>query len=125
MSETVKESECLCGHGEMMVLACSGACDLGQVTDLVARRMRDHGVRKMNCLAVIGAGIEKSINDFKAKNILIIDGCSIDCGRKILKKAGFDNYSYLRLTDLGYKKGSTLLCEDVIQNVYEKAKNIF
>lgn len=68
--ENQEKSSCLCGVSEYMVLACSGACDLGQITDIVARRLRDNGVRKMNCLAVAGAGIEKSIEDFKKKTSL-------------------------------------------------------
>ena len=44
-------------------MACSGACDLGQITDLVARKLRDNNVRKMHCLAVVGAGIEKCLLD--------------------------------------------------------------
>jgi uncharacterized metal-binding protein len=50
-----------------MVLACSGAYDLGQITDLVARKLWDNGFRKRNCLAVLEAGIETSIEDFKKK----------------------------------------------------------
>jgi len=42
-------------------MACLGAYNLGQITDLVARKLRDKNVRKMHCLAVVGAGIEKSI----------------------------------------------------------------
>jgi uncharacterized metal-binding protein len=116
---------CLCGISENMVLACSGACDLGQITDLVARKLRDNNVRKMNCLAVVGAGIEKSIADFKTKNILMLDGCPIDCGKQILDKAGFENYSYFRVTDLGYKKGQTPVSEDVVKEVYDKVEAIY
>jgi uncharacterized metal-binding protein len=65
--ENKEKGSCLCGVSEYMVLSCSGACDLGQITDIVARKLRDNGVRKMNCLAVVGAGIEKSIEDFKKK----------------------------------------------------------
>jgi len=108
-----------------MVLACSGACDLGQVTDLVARKLRDNGVRKMNCLAVVGAGIEPSIEAFKAKNILMLDGCPTDCGKRILDKYGFTDYKYMRVTDLGYKKGKTPVTDEVIKTVYEKAEIIY
>lgn len=62
--EKTDNSPCLCGVSEYMVLACSGACDLGQITHQVARQVRDNGVRKMNCQSVVGAGIEKSIADF-------------------------------------------------------------
>ena len=106
-----KKDACLCGSGELMVLACSGASDVGHITDLVARKLRDNGVRKMNCLAVVGAGIEKSIEDVKKKNILVIDGCPIDCGKRIMDRNGFNNYHYMRVTDLGYKKGETPVSE--------------
>jgi len=105
-----------------MVLACSGASDVGQITDLVARKLRDNKVRKMNCLAVVGAGIEKSIEDFKKKNILVIDGCPIDCGKKIMDRNGFTNYQYMRVTDLGYVKGETDVTEVVINAIFEMAK---
>ncbi len=116
---------CLCGTGEYIVMACSGACDLGQITDAVARKLMDSGVRKMNCLAVVGAGIEKSIEDFKTKNVLMLDGCPIDCGKRILDKAGFVDYNYLRITDLGYKKGGTPVTDEVVNSVYEKAEIIY
>jgi len=64
---TPEKNSCLCGGADYVVLACSGACDLGQITDLVARKLRDNGVRKMNCLAVVGAGIEESINQSAEK----------------------------------------------------------
>lgn len=123
--ENKEKSGCLCGVDEYMVLACSGACDLGQITDLVARKLRDNKVRKMNCLAVIGAGIEPSIEAFKAKNILMLDGCPTDCGKRILDKYGFTNYKYLRVTDLGYKKGQTPVTDEVVNAVYEKAEVIY
>ena len=117
------KSTCLCGSSEKMVLACSGACDLGQITDLVARKLRDDGIRKMNCLAVVSAGIEKSIEDFKQKDILMIDGCPIDCGKQILDKAGFTKYQYMRVTDLGLKKGETAVDSKNIKKVFEHAKS--
>ena len=120
-----KNSDCQCGSNEYLVLACSGACDLGHVSDLVARKLRDNGIRKMNCLAVVAAGIEKSIEDFKRKDILLIDGCPIDCGKQILDKTGISSYKYLRVTDLGYVKGQTPVNDVVVNAVYEKAELIF
>lgn len=117
-----KKDTCLCGSGELMVLACSGASDVGHLTDLVARKLRDEGVRKMNCLAVVGAGIEKSIEDFKKKNILVIDGCPIDCGKRIMDINGFKNYHYMRVTDLGFVKGKSPVTNENIKIVFEMAK---
>ena len=121
MSSNENQKSCLCGNGEYLVIACSGACDLGQVTDSVARKLRDNNIRKMNCLAAAGAGINATIDKFKEANLLMIDGCAIDCGKKILEKAGIDNYKYLRLSDLGYVKGQTPVTNELIEKVYEKA----
>jgi uncharacterized metal-binding protein len=115
------EEKCLCGASEHIVLSCSGASDVGQISDLVARKLSKEGVRKMNCLAVVGAGIDKSIRDFKTKNILVIDGCPVDCGKRILEKNGISNANYLRLNDLGFKKGKTEVNQEYVNKVYEAA----
>lgn len=120
METNENSKNCLCGNGEYIVIACSGACDLGQVSDLVARKLRDNKIRKMNCLAAVAADVKPTIEAFKAANLLLIDGCPVDCGKKILDKAGIENYKYLRMTDLGYKKGQTPVTQEVINIVYEK-----
>jgi uncharacterized metal-binding protein len=120
METNENSKSCLCGNGEYIVIACSGACDLGQVSDLVARKLRDNKIRKMNCLASVAADIKPTIEAFKAANLLLIDGCPVDCGKKILDKAGIENYKYLRMTDLGYVKGQTPVTREVIDTVYEK-----
>lgn len=120
METNENSKSCLCGNGEYIVIACSGACDLGQISDLVARKLRDNKIRKMNCLAAVAADVKPTIEAFKEANLLLIDGCPVDCGKKILDKAGIENYKYLRMTDLGYVKGQTLVTKEVIDTVYEK-----
>jgi uncharacterized metal-binding protein len=61
-----KKDNCLCGAGDYIVMACSGASDFGHISDLVARKLSNNGVREINCLAVVGAGIEKSIENFSS-----------------------------------------------------------
>jgi uncharacterized metal-binding protein len=126
MMET-KETQkgCLCGSSDYIVIACSGACDLGQITDNVARKLRNNKVRKMNCLAAVGAGIKPTIEAFKNANLLLLDGCPVDCGKKILDQAGITEYNYVRMTDLGYKKGETPVTEEIINSVYEKVEIIY
>nr|NQU92105.1 zinc-binding protein [Bacteroidota bacterium] len=121
----IKDKKCLCGEGEFIVMACSGASDLGKLSDVIARKLSENNVRKMSCLAIVGAGIQKSIESFKSKNLLVIDGCPIDCGKRMMNNSGIENYNHLRLTDLGCKKGETPLTEDVINNIYEKAELIY
>lgn len=120
-----KTDNCLCGAGDYIVMACSGASDVGHISDLVARKLSKNNLRKMNCLAVVGAGIEKSIESFRTKEILVIDGCSVDCGKRMMEQHNFTNYKYLRVTDLGFVKGETPATEENVQLVYEKAETIF
>lgn len=119
------QEKCLCGAGDYVVMACSGASDVGQISDLVARKLQDNGVRKMNCLAVVGAGIEKSIDNFKTKELLIIDGCPVECGKRMMEQHNVMNYKYLRVTDLGLEKGKTPVNQENINKVYENAELIF
>ena len=121
MSTNENQKSCVCGNGEYVVIACSGACDLGQISDLVARKLRDNKIRKMNCLAAVAADVKPTIEMFKEANLLLIDGCSVDCGKKILDKAGISNYKYMRMTDLGYVKGQTHVTKEIIDAVYEKS----
>jgi len=101
--------------GQKVVLACSGASDVGHITDLIARKMKDKGIRKMSCLALIGAGIEDSILDLKKKSIMVIDGCSTECGKSILNRNGFDDFEHINITDLGFNKGETPVTKENVQ----------
>lgn len=105
------------------VFACSGAADLGQVSDLVARRMHLSGDRQMKCLAFIGAGIESMINSVKDSDMMVIDGCPLDCGKLTMEKNNLKNFTHVRLTDYGYVKGETPANTPNVEEVYCKIMN--
>lgn len=125
METNENKKSCLCGSSDYLVIACSGACDLGQATDLVARKLRDNKVRKMGCLSMVSANIKPTIEAFKTNNLLLLDGCTVDCGKKILSNAGITNFQYLRITDLGYTKGQTPVTQSLIEEIYSKAELIY
>lgn len=120
-----KEKQCLCGDGDYIVLSCSGASDVGEISDRVSRKLSANGIRKMNCLAVAAAGIQKSIESFNNSNILLIDGCPVDCSLQIANRAGLKNFNHLRITDLGYQKGKTGTSKEVVNEVFKKAQLIY
>lgn len=123
--EKDKKSTCGCNINQYIVLACSGASDLGYISDQVARKLSRNNVRKMNCLTVVATGAEEKIEEFKKCNILVIDGCSEDCGKKIMAMRRINDYKYLRLTDLGYEKGKTPTNQETINTIYEKTEIIY
>lgn len=112
---------CCCCGGPGYVIACSGACDLGNIADLVARKLSAEGVRKMHCLAIVGAGVEKPSAELRDSNLLVIDGCEVDCAKKIVDAANFENYSYLRVSDMGFEKGKTEVSHSNIEEVSQVA----
>jgi uncharacterized metal-binding protein len=109
------KDECSCNTAPKLIFSCSGAADVGAVADQAARLLTRQGKGRMYCLAGIGGDVPGIIESTKsASKILAIDGCPIDCARKTLEGAGFAAFEHLRLSDLGMKKGSTPIDEDVV-----------
>ena len=52
-----------------------------------------------------------------AAGILAIDGCPLECARKTLEKAGFDNVAHIEVTALGFQKGNTGIISEAIERV--------
>lgn len=114
----MEKDSCACDDNAVnTVFACSGAADLGEISDLVARKLHRAGIRQMKCLAFIGAGIQDMIDSVKDSNMLVIDGCKLDCGRLTMEKNGITNFSHIRLTDMGYVKGKTPANEKVVRQI--------
>jgi uncharacterized metal-binding protein len=117
-----KNIDCNCNSSEICtVFACSGAADLGLASDLLAREMNKHKVRNMKCLAFVSAGISEMIDSVRNTNILVIDGCDLDCGKQTFEKNGLNNFHHLRISDLGYEKGKTPATPELITKLYEIA----
>lgn len=117
-----EKSSCSCTNSKSKtVFACSGAADLGLVSDLLARELHKNQVRSMKCLAFVGAGEIEMIDSVRDTNMLVIDGCSLDCGKKTFEKNGLNEFTHFRLTDLGYEKGKTPPTKDVIARIYNAA----
>ena len=104
-------------NAKKIVLACYGGSDLGELSDRVARKLRNNGVYNMKCLAMVGADQKEFIETIKSTETLVIDGCPVDCGRKIMEEAWLTNYQYVRLTDLGLVKGQTPVTDETIDKV--------
>ena len=113
--------DCCAPEGNVMILACSGGSNVGQLSNQVAVELTQEGFGKMFCLAGIGghlSGFVRSATDIP--QMVAIDGCSLGCAKAILEHAGIPNKNYLVLTDLGVEKNKDLKLkrEDI-----EKVKN--
>lgn len=118
----MEKKTCICDENAVKtVFSCSGAADLGEISDLVARKLHKDQIRQMKCLAFVSAGITEMIDSVKDSNMLVIDGCPLDCGKLTMEKNGLTNFCHMRLTDMGYVKGETSASAEVVDKIAREA----
>ena len=121
---TTKSQAACCGAAPRLIFACSGAADVGKLSDLAARELTAAGAGKMFCLAGIGGRVSGIMATTEAAQaILAIDGCPLDCAKKTLENAGFTKFEYIRLSDLGMEKGKTAITDEAIAQVVGLGKS--
>jgi uncharacterized metal-binding protein len=101
------EDKCLCKPTEVLIFACSGGSNVGQIANDAAKKLTTQNVGKMYCLAGIGghvSGFAQATRE--AKNVVAIDGCPLHCARKTLEQAECPVNIHVIVTDLNIKKSS-------------------
>ncbi len=96
---------CTSGGDNIMILACSGASNVGQLANRAAVELTQEGFGKFFCLAGVGghlSGFVQPTRDVPAK--VVIDGCSVGCARAILAHMEIPLENYLIVTELGIGK---------------------
>ncbi|MCL5105589.1 MAG: putative zinc-binding protein [Armatimonadetes bacterium] len=114
----VKRKNVVAAVPECTVIVCSGACNVGQITNEVGKRLDTEGTAQFFCLAGIGGCITGMVASVGAANkVLMIDGCPFGCGKIILDSAGIEDYEYMVVTDLGIEKvhNFAVVEEDVLR----------
>ena len=119
------QPHCTCQAAPKLVFPCSGASDVGGLTDRAARQMTLDGTGKMYCLAGIGGRVEEILANTKAAaKVLVIDGCKEECARKTMELAGFKRFQHLKLADMGFEKGETRVTAARIREVTVKGAEL-
>jgi len=113
----------VCTGGDTLIFACSGAADVGEISDRAARALTREGQGKMFCLAGVGGHIQAIVDKTKAATrILAIDGCSLNCTKKTLEQVGCTGFQHVRVTDLGMEKGKAPATDANVQTVVAVAR---
>jgi uncharacterized metal-binding protein len=121
----MSENACVCGEAPTLIFSCSGSADVGEISDRAARKLTKDGVGKMYCLAGVGSHINSFLmNASAAGKILVIDGCPVDCARKLIEHAGFTEVKHIRVTDIGMEKGKSPATDERINEVFNKGRVI-
>lgn len=123
-------SNCTCSGTKsdknVLIYACSGAANVGEIADRVARRLMKEGAGGMFCLVGVGAQLPNMVETARKADLnLVLDGCSVDCSRKIFQNANLTNVKVLRLTDLGIAKAKGVpVTDEQVEMVYQEAKKV-
>lgn len=79
----------------------------------------------MFCTVGIGGRVKPIMeNTQSADKILAIDGCPLDCTKKCLEQAGFNDFKHLRVTDCGMEKGNTEISDINVSKISHKASEL-
>jgi uncharacterized metal-binding protein len=103
---TVAEPE---GGKKRIILACTGASDVGQLSNEAAVQLTREGYGNIACTASLAVGtpsIKKEVEE--ADEVIVIDGCPVGCARQIVEQAGVTPDQEIVITGLGIKKGGSL-----------------
>jgi uncharacterized metal-binding protein len=102
----VSEIDLNVGASRVVIYACSGCSDAGELADRTARVLSQNKLGEMSCLAGIGGRVKPLMRKAeKAGHIMAIDGCPLNCSRHTLDQAGFSSVHHLELHSLGFRKG--------------------
>ena len=103
---------------KLQIAVCSGASNTGEYADLTARKLMKNGSANMLCLTRFSID-NKFTESVKAKghDILVLDGCDINCGKIILENAGIKNFKHMITTDFDIIKGKTPVNEDKVNEI--------
>ncbi len=116
--------DCCAPNNNVMILSCSGASNLGQLSNQAAVELAREKFGKMFCLAGIGAhlsGFVQSAKDVPA--MVVIDGCPVACAKNILEHAEIPVRAYVAVSDLGIEKNTdTNLQQEEVERVKGEVK---
>ncbi len=110
-----------------ILLTCSGASNVGQMSHQAVVELAEEGFGKFFCLAGIGAHLNKFVE--AAKNnpeVVVIDGCPVGCAKRIAEHAEISVGKYLVVSKLGFEKNHILKTkEEEVEKVKLAARNLY
>jgi uncharacterized metal-binding protein len=116
-----EKPSCSCGANEpkRIIFPCAGQANVGQLTNLAAVQLTEEGYGNIACASLLAIGTESLIaNALNADEVVILDGCPMNCAKKIAGTQGIATGQYLVMTELGITKGpSKSYTDDDIEKI--------
>ena len=99
---------CSCGQNEKkrIIFPCAGQANTGQLTNLAAIQLTEEGYGSIACASLLAIGAEGLVTNAKtADEVVVLDGCPMQCMTKIAGAQGVQAGQHLVVTELGITKG--------------------
>lgn len=88
-----------------IVYSCSGCSSAAQVANDVAIAMDRRGAAEMSCIAGVGGDVAPLVNLAKSgRDIIVLDGCPLQCAKHCLARHGVKPTSHYVLSAYGVRK---------------------
>jgi uncharacterized metal-binding protein len=94
---------------KVLVYACSGASNLGQLANEIAIRLDRLGLAELACATEVGAQDEN--DQGSSKPVLAISGCTTACCTAMLKRHGIEVSRSVILAERGVAKAKHILVD--------------
>jgi uncharacterized metal-binding protein len=115
----------VCSGSNKLIFACSGAADVGALSDKAARELTQEGFGRMFCAAGLSGNMKPILKTTQeAETIVALDGCPLDCVKNSLDNLSISNYIHVRATDLGLDKGRSEITPKNVNKIKDKVKDI-
>lgn len=91
----------------MIAYACSGCSSAGQMANWIAVQLDRRGIAEMSCISGIGGNVPALLTRArKAREIIAIDGCPLQCARHCLEARGIAWHRHYELSRMGVRKSA-------------------
>lgn len=88
-----------------LIYSCSGCSSAAQLANHLAVRMDRIGVAEMSCIVGLGGDVKPLVRLAKSGcPIVMLDGCSFQCGRRTLVRHGIEPDLHWDLGQFGVRK---------------------
>lgn len=88
-----------------LIYSCSGCSSAAQLANHLAIRMDRSGAAEMSCIAGLGGDVNPLVRLAQSgRPIVMLDGCSFQCGRRTLARHGIEPDLHWDLSQLGVSK---------------------
>ena len=101
----IETKSCCCGGENVLIFACSGASNVGQLANTVALDLAKNRQGSMSCIAAIGAHLDGFVVSARdSDRLIVLDGCERNCALLTFQQVEVEPHVHLTFTDHGFEK---------------------